>query len=77
MAKFVLDHAHQRIDPPPHILRIARHENPPHPRKAQHRRPRSDPRHASTVDNNAAAKSGGTPAVNEQRTPLTVVKLTR
>jgi hypothetical protein len=54
VAQFVLDHAGQRVDAAPHVLRIARHIDPLHAREVQHRRLR----HASAVDNSAPAACG-------------------
>jgi hypothetical protein len=73
MAELMLDHTAQRVDPPPHVLRIPRHEDPPHAREAQHRHPF----HARAVASNRSAKSGGTPAVNVHRRPVRVVKVIR
>jgi hypothetical protein len=73
VAKLVLDHRAQRVDAPPHVLRIPGHEDPPHPGEVQHPRPR----HANAVANNAWARSGGTPAVNVHRRPDRVVNVIR
>ena len=71
VAQFVLDHARQRVDPPPHVLWVASHVDPPHGRETQHGRRRQ----ARAVASRAPAKSGGIPAVNEQRSPLRVVRI--
>jgi hypothetical protein len=74
--QFMLNHAGERVDPPPHVLRPAGHVDPPHRREVQHRPPRRPRRHANAVARTAAAKSAGTPAANVQRTPLRDVMTT-
>jgi hypothetical protein len=73
MAQLVLDHARQRVDAPPHVLRIARHIDPSNGAEAQHARPRQVMAAASS----ARASSGGTPLVNVHRRPEGRVKLSR
>jgi hypothetical protein len=73
LSQLPLHHTRQQVDPPSHILRLPRHENPADGSEGQHDRSR----HASTTASNRTAKSAGMPSVNVQRTPLRVVMVRR
>lgn len=73
MAQLVLDHARQRVDATPHVLRVPRHIDPSNRAEAQHARPRQ----VRAADSSARASSGGTPLVNVHRRPEGRLMLSR